>query len=241
MARNAWGNEIDCMIGATSNEGIVMGFELNLAKKYDGVEILQDAKYFTPFLETGLNLNDPKAIEFGQRIKQIYYGQLKPSKTNVEGFYYFMGDYWFWHGIYRAVLSRVALKSNGRTFLYRYDVDTGLNFTKILSKNTEVNGTEHGGDICHLFKGSVQSPPAIDSIEFKNVLKTVAIFSNFLIHGTPDCEELGGVKWNAIEYSDGPLKCLNIGTNECTFVELPELPRLNVFSSVLIDAGIALY
>lgn len=253
MARESWFEDSDFMIGGCSNEGdnfdnlnfqinifflvgLIMGFGFNLANDYTALTTLQNSNYFAPLLETGLAVDDPKAEEFGKILKQFYYGCTVPSKTNIEGYYCFANDYIFWHGIQRAVQVRAASKGKGKTFLYRFDVVTGMNYIKRLARAEEYSGAEHCADVVHLFSGTVQPPPSIDSIEFENIKKTVAIWTSFAMTGNPNCPE-----WEPIDGAEIPLKCFEIGTKSCSFIELPETERLNVWNSIYQQAGIDLF
>lgn len=240
MAREAWSNEsVDCLIGGVSNEGLIMGYWFGVAKDYSLLKILEDSKYFAPLLETGFSADDPRSIEFGKILKQAYYGCTQPSKSNIEGYFYFAGDYFFWHGIQRAALLR-ASAAKAKTFLYRFDILTKLNYFKSFSKSEDYPGTEHGADFCYLFKGTFMPPPAIESIEFENVKKTVEIFTNFAINGNPNCDWFSD-EWKALKSTELPLKAMNIGTDKCEFIDLPETERLSVWNKIFEDAGLDLY
>lgn len=242
MARDAWSNSaVDCMIGGVSNEGLIMGYWFGVLKDFTALTMLNDSKYFAPLLETGFAADDPRSVEFGRILKQTYYGCTQPSKSNIEGYFYFAGDYFFWHGIQRAALLRAKTSTkNAKTFLYRFDVLTKLNYFKNFSKSDDYPGTEHGADFCYLFKGTFMPPPAIDSIEFENVKKTVDIFTSFAINGDPNSEWCNN-EWKPIDSTELPLEAMNIGTEKCEFVELPETERLTVWNKIFEDAGVDLY
>lgn len=235
MAREAWSNGIDCLMGGTSNEGLLFLHEKNL----QAVEEMKNINYFTPVLELGLTLDDPKAFVFGKMLKQVYYGQVTPSKSNREGFGYYSGDYNFWHGIQRAAQCRVA-NGKGKTFFYRYDVVTEMNVIKKAFGVENFPGAEHASDIFHLFHGIYAPSPKINSKEFDNVKKIVSICTSFAITGSPKCSASGD-EWEELKSAELPLKCLNIGTEENTFIDLPETERLKVWNSIYEESGVELY
>ena len=240
MARNAWSNEnVECMIGGVSNEGLIMGYYFGVMNDFSALTMLQDSKYFAPLIETGFSADDPRSVEFGKILKQTYYGCTQPSKSNIEGYFSFAGDYFFWHGIQRAALVR-ATRSKAKTFVYRYDVLTKLNYFKSFSKSENYPGTEHGADFCYLFKGNYMDPPAIDSIEFENVKKIVDIFTSFAISGNPNCNQFNEL-WKPIDSIEIPLQVMNIGTDKCEFIDLPETERLIVWDKIFKDAGVDLF
>jgi cholinesterase len=240
MAREAWSNlSVDCLIGGVSNEGLIMGYFLNVEKDLSALDMLKNSKYFAPLLETGFSCDDPRSVEFGKILKQAYYGCTQPSKSNIEGYFYFAGDYFFWHGIQRATMLR-AKHSKAKTFLYRFDVLTKLNYFKNFAQCDIYPGTEHGADFCYLFKGTFMSPPAVDSIEFENVKKTVDIFTSFAINGDPNCNWTND-EWNSINSAELPLKAMNIGTETSEFIDLPETERLKVWNKIFEDSGVELF
>lgn len=240
MAREAWSNEtIDCLIGGVSNEGLIMGFEIEALNDPSVFEVMEDSKYFAPLLETGFDADDPRSVEYGKVLKQTYYGCLKPSISNKEGYFYFAGDYFFWHGIQRAILMR-ASRAKAKTFAYRFDIVTKMNFFKKFTKCENYAGAEHGADLFYLFRSTHVDSPSIDSIEFKNIMKTVDIFAGFAMNGDPNCSKCDDV-WKPIASTELPIKVMNIGTEKCKFVDLPETERLAVWNGIFESAGVELY
>lgn len=80
MARDAWGNDIPCMIGGTSFEGLLRAnFMVDTSTK-----VLQNFNYFAPLLELGVKVDAEKAMEYGKKIKEVYYGLMRPSNSNQE-------------------------------------------------------------------------------------------------------------------------------------------------------------
>lgn len=152
-------------------------------------------------------------------------------------FFQFAGDLHFWHGIYRATKSRVAAKGKGKTFLYRFDLQTKQSFIKMFS-NIDLGGACHGEDFGYLFlsKGPMNLTfPAIDSIEFELIKKTVAIVTSFIISGNPNESS-----WEPLT-SESPLKCLNMTNDAFEIIELPEEKRLKVVDELFAKEGVALY
>ena len=240
MAREAWSNEsVDVMIGGVSNEGLILGYWFGVLIDFKAINILQDPKYFAPLIETGYKVDDPRSVEFGKMLKQVYYGCTEPSKSNTEGYFFYAGDYYFWHGLQRVAQIR-ASRAKGKTYFYRLDIVTKMNFFKSFSKMDHYPGTGHGEDLIYLFHGTYQDPPAIGSIEFENIKKCVDIFTTFAINGDPNCKSCGDV-WTPMESAELPIKVLNIATEKNEFIELPETERLAVWNKIYEDAGLDLY
>lgn len=139
MARDAahWSNSIPCMIGGASLEGVMLDF---MGKNEFYLDLLTDARYFTPSRELGLNVNSNEALKYGLELKELYNkGDAAPK--NLKKLFEYAGDRLIWHGIYNAVLSRI--EGCGKTFLFRFDADTELNFMKRMAK-VEYSGASHG-------------------------------------------------------------------------------------------------
>jgi carboxylesterase type B len=86
IARDAWSNSIPCMIGGTSFEGLLRANYL----QENVVNVMQNINYFAPLTELGLNVNSEKAAKYGKIIKEVYYGLLRPSKSNQEPYLHVM-------------------------------------------------------------------------------------------------------------------------------------------------------
>jgi cholinesterase len=84
LAKKAWSNEIDSIIGVTSFEGLFRaGHELGKAS-----DTMQNFEYFTPLRQLNVDVPKDKISEYGTKIKEIYYGKMRPSSTNVEPYYH---------------------------------------------------------------------------------------------------------------------------------------------------------
>ncbi len=86
MAREAWGNDIDVLIGGCSNEGLLIGFFVNFMK-------LDLRKMFEKFynnlpLELAISCGSEKSVEYAKMLKKLYYGCTEPSVANLQGYFY---------------------------------------------------------------------------------------------------------------------------------------------------------
>jgi hypothetical protein len=75
MAREAWGNDIDMMIGACASEGI---FHLAF---YEDLEILSARKVFSN--ELGLKYDNEKLESYRKQIEKLYYGFANLTNINI--------------------------------------------------------------------------------------------------------------------------------------------------------------
>lgn len=81
MARETWSNAIDVIMMGTSFEGQLNAF----GGEEETMNYLQNPGYFAPLLDLGLEGDDEKAIEYGTKIKKLYYNDgEEPSMENQE-------------------------------------------------------------------------------------------------------------------------------------------------------------
>lgn len=187
MAREAWGNDIDMMIGGCSNEGL---FLMPYFKEFEKIhETLSIERYVATEFE--LKKDDPKRNDFGSQIKKLYYGCTEPSESNLVGYFevsrYFKGfyvlkflflqfltDVYFWYGIYRSILSRANSEGAGQTYVYRFDYDyPNVNIAKTLAELFEFSGASHLDDLTYLFKSEFLPAPAKETKEYEAIKKIV--------------------------------------------------------------------
>lgn len=84
MAREAWSKDVDLLIGATSNEGI-----LRVNSEAETIsEVLQNENYFSPVIELGIDVASEKAKEYGKQIMNFYYKGSRPSASNQQPYLY---------------------------------------------------------------------------------------------------------------------------------------------------------
>lgn len=84
LAKKAWSNSIDSIMGVTSFEGLFRaGHELEKA-----ANAMKNVENFTPIRQLNVEVPKDKLIEYGTKIKEIYYGKMSPSATNVEPYYH---------------------------------------------------------------------------------------------------------------------------------------------------------
>lgn len=239
MAREAWSNDIEMIFTGTSFEGIIQAFKKEEVAYF---YLQENPSYFTPLTELDLQVTDPIAGEYGERIKELYFkGNQKPSMENQESYLRFSSENMFWHGVYRAVLSRMEF-ANSKTFLMRFNVDAKLNFFKILKKCEKYHGACHVDDVFYIFKTNFTEVPPIDSKEFKVIEKMVGIFTSFACNGDPNCLEIKPGKFTSLRNGNADeIKCTEITENDVTEILLPELSKLKVWNSIFSDHDVPLY
>lgn len=161
MLKTAWGNEIPIMIGATSEEGL---FLYNRTK--NNPELME---FILP-TELALEKESEKSILLRDRLQKFYIGNEPISTKIVNGYFKYISDAWFVHGIYRECASRLKYKPNVSTYLYRFAYDSKtFNHFRIQNCGTEVRGACHGDDLSYLFKNDFVTEIDRSSSEFQTI------------------------------------------------------------------------
>ena len=81
LMRNAWGNNIELILSATSMENLLW-----IVGRHDPqtFELLSNFEHYIP-RELGIERNTDKSRKYGEMIKNVYYPVLKPTITNFDG------------------------------------------------------------------------------------------------------------------------------------------------------------
>lgn len=232
MAKNSWGNEINILIGATSNECSSLGL---MAKMDEELQKMINYKRYVPY-ELGLGVDNEERIEYGKRLMRNYYGLLKPTKTNLEGLMHTMNDNSLWHPISRLVKSRENSEKDGKSYVYRFDIDSDNNLMKKFMNIEKYREPCHGDDVCYIFRTPAFGPaPAIESAGFEGIKLMLSVFVNYALTGNPNVAELGeGVDWKPATF-DKLLSGVNINETQCEIVDFPEAERVKIFDELFIE------
>lgn len=85
MAQEAWGNDIDMLIGGCSNEGIFILLEIDQQNSSIENFLKNFARALPP--ELNVKFGSEKSLEYGKELKKLYYGCTEPSKMNLQGYF----------------------------------------------------------------------------------------------------------------------------------------------------------
>lgn len=236
MAREAWSRNISCIIGGSSLEGV---FSTIFERKASFIEFFENSNYFAPITELLLNVNSDEALRYGSRIKKIYFEYAHMTNTNYELFYQYATDRHFWHGIQNSVKSRLSVTGKGKTYLYRFDASTELNFLKKLNKAKSFSGAAHGDTIFYLFAPNSLEPPSFESKEYRLIKLMLDLVTKFASTGNPNESE--SFNWLPVVSIRPPLNCLNIAENKIELISLPESDRLLIWDTVYKDAKVPMF
>ncbi|XP_058838421.1 esterase B1-like [Topomyia yanbarensis] len=230
MAKEAWGNNIDIMIGGTSEEGL-----LTLQKIIPQPKVLQDPQLFLGMVPAGLNITMEQRMEFASKLKQQYYPNSDPSYDNKDGYIDMMTDKVFWHGMHRTILARASYGLPTRTFVYRFCVDSEFfNHYRIkMIDDPKLRGTSHADEISYLFSNFTEEVPARDTFEYRALQPMVDVFTAFAIKGDPNCERT--VSWEPVKQTKPTFKCLNITNDGIAFIDFPDATRMDLWDSFYVN------
>lgn len=144
----------------------------------------------------------------------------------------FSGDLHYLHGLYQKVLSRIDSKAEGKTYFYRFDMQTSLNMVKNMYKVKE-EGACHCDDISYLFYSheADMKAPGIQSKEHEMIKNMVSAVTSFMITGKPSSDIL----WKPLSPSEKTLKCLNFSNDSIEVIPFPEQDRLRAWDEILKD------
>lgn len=206
LLKSAWSNDIDILIGGTSDEGLMY-----LENLRETPALLEHFKLENAVpVEINSRPDSPKVIEFVESLKKYYYPTSKdPTKDElafckvcpsdslfiINEINHFLPfsllpftfqiktDQIFWHGLQRLVQGRQNYGGKGKTYLYRFAVDSPTqNHFRIRKLGPNVRGVCHADEISYFFKNIFGDVPEQSSLEFKSIQR----FVSFSVYSTID-------------------------------------------------------
>ncbi|KAK7793003.1 hypothetical protein R5R35_013184 [Gryllus longicercus] len=147
------------------------------------------------------------------------------AEDTLQGYVAYSTYNMFFRGILDAVRAR-AKSSTVPHFFYEFDVQSELNFAKMLFGGQEINGSSHADELGYLFHNKLQPSHdfANDSVEVMTRQRLLKLWTNFAKTGdpTPEVSDLLPVKWEPFSLQDE--QYLYIGN---TGVEMRQHPLRN--------------
>lgn len=186
-------NKVPVIIGATSNEGLLMNIITMHLK--DDIEPANDAEY-APYW---LNVSHEKAVQVGKRIKDHYYTGKIPSDENKQCYYDYISDTYFLRAIFNFAKTLIET-SNNDVYLYYFDQVTNLNQFKQLFNGANYEGACHGEDLLYMFKTAMSPAVDVNSKEYLGIQRLTTWLTNFAKCSNPNGLELNpllGETWPA--------------------------------------------
>lgn len=93
------------------------------------------------------------------------------------------GDQVFWHGMQRIIQSRQNSSGKGKSYLFRFAVDSPThNHYRNSRLGNGVRGVCHADEVGYIFKGIHADVPATDSMEFTAIHRLVGFKSIHLVN-----------------------------------------------------------
>lgn len=234
MMKTAWSNSIPMFIGNTSYEGLLWVPEVKLMP-----QVLQQLDAGTPFIPKELLATEPSKEKLDSWSAQIRDVHRTGSESTPDNYMDLCSIYYFVFPALRVVHSRHAYAAGAPVYFYRYDFDSEeLIFPyRIMRLGRGVKGVSHADDLSYQFSSLLARRLPKESREYRNIERTVGIWTQFAATGNPYSEKINGMDTLTIDpvrKSDEVIKCLNI-SDDLKFIDLPEWPKLKVWESLYDD------
>ncbi|CAG9814134.1 unnamed protein product [Phaedon cochleariae] len=217
-------NQVPMMIGYCSNEGLLAatGDEMFHVPYSKGEE--HNLDLFIPwFMEIQKESTESELV--CRRIADVYL-----KEENISNKFLLTSDFYFISGIIASAIQH-ARTSACPVYLYRMDLDTNINFLKILANIREHPGMCHADDLGYIFNITCIPGMEIGDVERRAVRRCVELWTNFAKYGNPTPKNNTlDVEWKPIE--EDHLHYLNIGNDGLVSDKNPELERMNTWRDI---------
>lgn len=227
LGRDAWGNNIDIIIGGTADEGLILCQLLSPPL----ISVIKEGETaLLPYsLKCRIEIEEQR--KFNEQLKNIYgLDESTDIQEDQKRITEYFTDRHVWHGLARAIRQRLHAKARGRTYLYRYAARLShhINFCKTIRKIIQVpehlqNGVSMTDDLPILFKSIYDEPHEDDSPTYETFRGFVGHFSRFIKCGDPN--KLKGRMWLPAKCEDKVFRCLNID-EKWEMIDLPNMEKL---------------
>lgn len=150
LGRKAWGNDIDVIIGGTTDEGLIL-----LQSVSEKVLRCVKESETLPIPREHHEATDPKCIhDMGTKLSRMYnITQASNKHEDKQNFVRYLSDRNFWHGIKRTVMQRIHSKKRGKTYLYRYTAQhTELKFIEVFREIVHIPLVQHVSHMPKIFR-----------------------------------------------------------------------------------------
>ncbi|EDV93366.1 GH19269 [Drosophila grimshawi] len=238
MMKTAWSNSIPMMIGYTSYEGLLWVPEIKQMP-----QVVQQLDTGTVFVPRELaEINSEKVEGWGKMIRSAH---VTDDKATPDNYLDLCTMVYFGFPALRVVRSRLAYAAGSPVYFYRYDFDSDelLNPFVIMRLGRGVKGVSHADDLTYQFTSLLSRRLPKDSREYRNIERTVGIWTQFAASGNPHSSKINGmdmITWDPVRKSDESINCLNI-SDELKFMELPEWSKIRIWESLFDNNRDLLY
>ncbi|KAJ8732338.1 hypothetical protein PYW08_015068 [Mythimna loreyi] len=219
-------SNVPLLIGYNSAEGILM-----VNSHIKKLEILnKNPSYLVPS-DVATTVTKEKLNEFGQRIKQFYFGGKDATEDDIQAITDVQTDINFMYQTHRFLqfFQRMA-----PVFLYKFDYATDLNIVKYMTGVDNVKGACHTDDIFYMFYSEINQKYIESNNELKKAVYQITKFwADFAKTGNPTPTK-GSIQWRP--YTSANKECLLLNQDMKLLNNLDE-ERVNFWNKIYADAG----
>lgn len=178
-----YGADIDVMTGFTTAEAIT----ISSWKTFK--EFLKNGEIQMPNVHFKREYNTTAYTEAFAKVIQFYFphGMIEDQDT-YERYIQLLSDTHQRYFIDRKV-KNLAAKSTGRTYYYRFGLNTPMNYYKNLYNGGHLEGACHGDDLCYVFRctarDEVYADIAIGSKQHDLIKLMAGMYADFARYGNP--------------------------------------------------------
>ncbi|CAH2107813.1 unnamed protein product [Euphydryas editha] len=222
-------HDVPLMAGYNTAEGLV--FVLPELRK---LEIKN--KFPSHFLSRQLieRISEEKAIEFGSRLKQFYFDNEEITADNIKVLSDVLADRHILYPIHRFVNFYAEYCKS--IFMYRFNLNTDLNFLKKALGFEAEAGACHGDDLFYIFKNNMNDDKYQEQEKLKDYINMITkLWADFAKLGNPTPDNTWNTKWTPYTKSSKEYlyidEVLSMGEN-C------ERDRMEFWDKLYTEAGL---
>ncbi|XP_022122536.2 juvenile hormone esterase isoform X3 [Pieris rapae] len=182
-------NNVDVIIGYTSNEMIITLLDSNIIPRYQ----LYDELYVPRKII--YNSTPSKILQIADKIKKHYGIPNAEGNVLVQRTVKFLSDFIMTHHI-QKLLTLLANSGKIKTYFYQFSSQSERNVIGKLGEKFGITGAAHIDDLMYLFNANTHYNPLIKGTKsYKMAHQFCALFTNFAKYGNPTPDGSMGVKW----------------------------------------------
>ncbi|KAJ8732333.1 hypothetical protein PYW08_015063 [Mythimna loreyi] len=219
-------SKVPLLIGYNSAEGLVI-----VSDHVKKLAILnKDPSYLVP-RDIATTVSKEKLVEFGQRIKQFYFGGKDATKDDAQAITDVQTDINFMYQTHRFLQ---FFQSMAPVFLYNFDYATDLNIVKNVSGLGNVKGACHADDLFYMFHSAMSRNYLDNNEELKKIVYQITKFwVDFAKTGNPTPTK-GSLEWRPYTPATKEYLLLNQDTK---LLNNLDKERVDFWNKLYADAG----
>ncbi|KAH8420853.1 hypothetical protein KR222_006861, partial [Zaprionus bogoriensis] len=229
LMKTTWSNSIPMMIGNTSSEGLLWVPQIKLMP-----QVVQSLDAGTKFVPAELSAaNRDKIPSWAKKIRNIH---VTGEKANGENYMDVCSYYYFLFPALRVLRSRHVHAAGAPVYIYRFDFDSEeIIFPyRLMRFGRGVKGVSHADELAYQFYSLQGRRLPKESREYRNIERTVGIWTQFAATGNPYSPKINGldlISWDPVRKGDETIKCMDIN-DDMKFIDLPEWSKLKIWESL---------